>query len=73
MCNIAFQNMTREDIRMAVQGVPMSSRENQIFDMQREYTKLYDMGQVYTISLADPLAWAKFLQAWKRGDFKSKK
>lgn len=70
----AFENMTREDIRMAVQGVPMSAKENSQFDVQREYTKLYRIGQINSAgNLMNPLAWAQFVQAWKRGDYKSKK
>lgn len=69
----AFENLTREDIRLAVQGVPMSARENSQYDIQREYTKLYRIGNINTTSLMNPLAWAQFVQAWKRGDYKSKK
>jgi len=38
--------------------------------MQREYTKMYYAGQVPTSNLLNPIAWAQFVQAWKRGDFK---
>lgn len=68
----AFENMTNEDIRLAVQGVPMSARENSQYDVQREYTKLYRIGNINQTTLMNPLAWAQFIQAWKRGDFKSK-
>lgn len=35
--------------------------------------KLYYNGQTMPNNLLNPLAWAKFIQAWKRGDFKKKK
>jgi hypothetical protein len=34
--------------------------------------KLYYAGQAMPNNLLNPLAWAKFIQAWKRGDFKKK-
>lgn len=69
----AFANMTREDVRLAIQGLPSSSGVNQSIAIQREYTRLYQMGQLPQISLMNPLAWAQFIEAWKRGDLKSDK
>ena len=34
--------------------------------------KLYYNGQTMPNNLLNPIAWAKFIQAWKRGDFKKK-
>ncbi len=34
--------------------------------------KLYYKGQTMPNNLLNPIAWAKFIQAWKRGDFKKK-
>ena len=34
--------------------------------------RLYYNGQTMPNNLLNPLAWAKFIQAWKRGDFKKK-
>lgn len=34
--------------------------------------KLYYNGQAMPNSLLNPIAWAKFIKAWKRGDFKKK-
>ncbi|HNX44084.1 MAG TPA: carboxypeptidase-like regulatory domain-containing protein [Bacteroidales bacterium] len=34
--------------------------------------KMYYAGQAMPNSLLDPLAWLKFIKAWKRGDFKKK-
>jgi len=69
----AFQNMTREDVRLAVQGVPLSAQGNYKYVVQQEYTRLYNQGLLPQISLLNPLAWAQFIEAWKKGDFKSKK
>jgi len=69
----AFQNLTREDVRLAIQGVPMGAEGNYNYSIQREYTRLYQQGQMPQISVLNPLAWAQFIDAWKKGAFKSKK
>lgn len=69
----AFENMTREDVRLALQGVPLSAQGNNNYTVQREYTRLYNQGLMPQISLLNPLAWAQFIEAWKKGDFKKKK
>lgn len=68
----AFENMTREDVRLALQGVPLSAQGNYNYTAQREYTRLYNQGLLPQISLLNPLVWAQFIEAWKKGDFKKK-
>lgn len=68
----AFENLTREEVRLAIQGVPMSAQSNYNYVVQQEYTKLYNLGQLPQISLLNPVAWAQFIEAWKKGDFKAK-
>ena len=43
------------------------------YAMQQHYDKLYYKGQYPSISILNPLNWAKFFSALKNGDFKSKK
>lgn len=40
--------------------------------IQQENSRLYYAGQAPPIQLLNPLAWAEFIKAWKRGDFKRK-
>lgn len=40
--------------------------------MSSKTDKLYYNGQIMPNNLMNPLAWAKFIKAWKRGDFKKK-
>ena len=42
------------------------------YAMQQHYDKLYFAGQYPSISILNPLNWAKFFGALKNGDFKSK-
>lgn len=69
----AFQNMTREDVRLSIQGIPMSAQGNHKFVAQQEYTRMYSQGLLPQISIMNPLAWLQFIEAWKNGDFKSQK
>ncbi len=69
----AFENLTKDEIRLAVQGVPMSGQANYYYQVNREASRLYTTGQIPQISLLNPLAWAQFVRAWKSGDLKSKR
>lgn len=40
--------------------------------MGNQADKLYYNGQTMPNNLLNPIAWAKFIKAWKRGDFKKK-
>ena len=40
--------------------------------MGAQADKLYYRGQTMPNNLLNPIAWSKFIQAWKRGDFKKK-
>ena len=40
--------------------------------MSAQSDKLYYNGQTMPNNLLNPIAWAKFIKAWKRGDFKKK-
>lgn len=67
----AFKNLTNEEVRLAIQGVPLSGQANHKYNVNKEAARLYTLGQLPQISLLNPLAWAQFIEAWKRGDFKS--
>lgn len=41
--------------------------------VQQQYSRLYYAGQVPPNNLLNPVAWAKFIQAWRNGDFRKKK
>ncbi len=41
--------------------------------MQYQQTKLYTSGQYLSNQLLNPVAWASFIDAWKKGAFKKKK
>jgi hypothetical protein len=40
--------------------------------MQAYYTKIYSVGQQPMNNLLNPIKWAQFIDAWRKGKFKSK-
>ena len=49
------------------------ARENFSNVMEQQYRQTFTQGQNPSYQLFNPFAWAKFFEALKRGDFKSKK
>ena len=41
-------------------------------DMKKVSSEMYYNGQTPPITVLDPIAWWKFVKAWRRGDFKKK-
>ncbi|MBS1637071.1 MAG: carboxypeptidase-like regulatory domain-containing protein [Bacteroidetes bacterium] len=66
----AAKNMDNEDLRASMNGLSMDAASNYRMKMQQQYTKLYQAGQYPSISLLNPIAWAQFIDAWRKGKFK---
>ena len=69
----ADRNMARADVKEQMTGMAMDASLNYKFSMQQYQSKLYYAGQLPPNNLLNPIAWAKFIKAWKNGDFKKKK
>jgi len=72
---IARKNLSQEQLADRMQAMPMDGSMNFKFQNQQRLNQLYYAGQsrINNISnLLNPLAWAEFIKAWKRGDFKRK-
>jgi hypothetical protein len=50
----------------------MNGAQNYRYYVDRQVDKMYYAGQTMPNNLLNPIAWAKFIKAWKRGDFKKK-
>lgn len=50
----------------------MTGGQNYRNYVDRAVDRMYYAGQTMPNNLLNPIAWAKFIQAWKRGDFKKK-
>lgn len=68
----ADRNMARADQKEQMRGMAMDASLNYKYSMQQYQSKLYYAGQLPPNNLLNPIAWAKFIKAWKNGDFKKK-
>lgn len=68
----AEANLNNEAMVAYAEQIPMDGSMNFNWEMQQVQNKLYYSGQYPTNHLLNPIAWAKFIKAWKNGDFKKK-
>ncbi|MDF2447926.1 MAG: hypothetical protein K0R26_430 [Bacteroidota bacterium] len=68
----AYKNMDNEDVRASIKGGTMDAAANYRVRMQQQYTRLYQVGQYPSVSLLNPVAWAQFIDAWRKGKLKIK-
>jgi len=69
----ARKNLDSEDISFRIQNYPMDARMNYNNYIENQTSKLYYFGQQQPFNIFNPFAWAKFIKAWKDGEFKRKK
>jgi hypothetical protein len=69
---IARKNNDAATRRALMRSMPRDGRESANYALAQGAKKYYYQGQTPPIGLLNPLAWADFIQAWKRGDFKNK-
>ena len=68
----ADRNLEREAMTYLERNQTASAAENYNFVMQAYYTKIYTTGQMPSMDVLNPLKWAEFIDAWRKGKFKSK-
>jgi len=68
---IARQNTDEAKRRILSRALPADAREAASYYLKQSASKYYYQGQAPPQNIFNPLAWASFLQAWKRGDFKN--
>jgi hypothetical protein len=69
---LARKNTEQTRLRALSRYTPPDAREATNMYLNRQAQSLYYAGQQAPQNIMNPMAWAKFIQAWKRGDFKSK-
>lgn len=69
---IAQRNLDKMEMRERARMMPMDGSMNYRNYMDNQVSKLYYRGQAQPITVFNPFAWAEFIKAWKRGDFKRK-
>ncbi len=68
----ALANLERAEMKERMDAIPMNGAMNFKWQQQQIQSKLYYAGQYPPNNLMNPIAWAKFIKAWKNGDFKRK-
>ncbi|MDP6909527.1 MAG: carboxypeptidase-like regulatory domain-containing protein [Flavobacteriales bacterium] len=69
----AERNLARAEMKERMENMQMDGSENFTYAMQQHGAQLYYAGQLPPNNLLNPIAWMKFIKAWKNGDFKRKK
>lgn len=69
---IANKNLSKEEMMRLYYAVGMDEGMNYKNYIKGKTDQLYYAGQLPPQSILNPIAWAKFIQAWKNGDFKKK-
>lgn len=69
---VARQNNSENTRRVLMTTLPKDGREAANNYLSKQAAKSYYSGQVPPQNIFNPFAWAEFIKAWKRGDFKSK-
>jgi hypothetical protein len=71
--NLAYLEMRDRDPKnYDPEKFGMNGAQNYRNYVDRSVDRMYYAGQTIPNNLLNPIAWAKFIQAWKRGDFKKK-
>lgn len=70
----AQKNLAQAEIKARMQSTQMknSGSANFKYDYIQRQQRLYTAGQYPSYTVLNPIAWAQFIKAWKRGDFKKK-
>jgi hypothetical protein len=68
---IARRNTSAAKRRILARSLPADAQEAASTYLRQNATKYYYQGQTPPQNIFNPLAWADFIQAWKRGDFRN--
>jgi hypothetical protein len=68
----AAANMANEALSKAKETVAYDGRENASYYMRKQASNYYFYGQQPPMNIFNPIAWKKFFDSWKNGDFKKK-
>ncbi|MFP5041471.1 carboxypeptidase-like regulatory domain-containing protein [Parasediminibacterium sp. JCM 36343] len=70
---VARRNTDEASRRILLATLPADGKEAVNYQLKQQVSKYYYAGQVAPMNILNPFAWADFIKAWKRGDFKSTK
>jgi len=67
------QNLAQEVLAEIRYSVPADGNEVADLELRQRASEYYYEGQIKPQNIFNPLAWKRFVDAWRRGDFKNKK
>ncbi|MBK9737338.1 MAG: carboxypeptidase-like regulatory domain-containing protein [Saprospiraceae bacterium] len=68
----AQANLAEEKLKEIRYSVPVDGRETSSLVVKQQAVDYIYTGQIKPQNIFNPLAWKKFIDAWRRGDFKKK-
>lgn len=68
----AAKNLANEALRRMRNEVSIDGNENADFYLRQQAREYYYIGQRPPMNIFNPVAWKKFFDSWKNGDFKKK-
>lgn len=68
----AQANLAEEKMRELRYSVPVDGKEASSMTIRQQANDYVYTGQIKPQNIFNPLAWKKFIDAWRRGDFKKK-
>lgn len=69
---VARKNTNQATLAAMERALPRDGREASNNYLKQASTRAYYAGQTPPQNIFNPLAWAEFIKAWKRGDYKKK-
>lgn len=69
----AMENLADEKLRELRYNMPIDGKEATSMVIRQQARDYIYTGQTKPQNIFNPLAWKKFIDAWRRGDFKKKK
>jgi hypothetical protein len=69
---IARENTEESKRRILARTLPADGKEAANYVLRNQANRYYYQGQAPPQNIFNPFAWAQFIEAWKRGDFKNK-
>jgi len=68
----ATQNLANDALQRMRNEVVMDGNEQADYYLRQQAREYYHIGQRPPMNIFNPIAWKKFFDAWKAGDFKNK-
>lgn len=69
----AIENLAQENLEKGRNLVGLDGNEHADYYLRQQARQYYYIGQTPPMNIFNPLAWKKFFDAWKKGDYKKKK